>query len=91
MNRCVWLGWLCVGSTVLGQTLPLPPRAPDAPAGDALIARLAPLSPAVREEMVFSQVAAGNVPDFLRQLCPVTITNQTEARTNIVTFYVTPD
>src|SRR5207249_9970029 len=38
-----------------------------------------------------SQIAAGNVPDFLRKLSPVTVTNIADGKTNTATFYVTPD
>src|SRR5262249_52496404 len=46
---------------------------------------------AAREKEVFAQVTSGNVPDFLRRLCPVQVTNLFEGKTNWATFYVTPD
>lgn len=91
MNLRVWLSLLCAGSATLGQTLNLPPRPGDAPAGSELITRLTPLSLEAREQEILSQVASGNVPDFLRRLCPVTITNLTDGRTSTITFHVTPD
>ncbi|MEI9865358.1 MAG: hypothetical protein WDN00_12565 [Limisphaerales bacterium] len=37
------------------------------------------------------EITAGNVPDFLRQFQPVTVTNANAGRTNIATFFVAPD
>jgi hypothetical protein len=34
---------------------------------------------------------AGNIPNFLRKLCPVEVSNATDARTNRASIYVTPD
>jgi hypothetical protein len=93
MRRCsAWL--LCAMSASLlarEQSLPLPERASDAPAGTQFVERVTPLSPAEYNQEVCSQILAGNVPDFLRCLCPVTITNVAGGVTNSATFFVTPD
>jgi hypothetical protein len=73
------------------QTLPLPPRPANAPTGTEILKRIAPLDLNARENEIRAQVAAGNVPDFLRKLSPVTVTNTTDGKTNTATFYVTPD
>lgn len=85
--------WLLagLGSVANAQDLPLPPRPQDAPGGSELVQRLTPLELAAREEEVLRQVAAGNIPDFLRRLCPVTVTSVAGGRTNTATFRVTPD
>lgn len=44
-----------------------------------------------RENVVLREVLAGNVPDSLRQLCPVTVTNLFDGQTNSATFFVTAD
>ncbi|HXU77018.1 MAG TPA: hypothetical protein VN794_10635, partial [Methylomirabilota bacterium] len=66
-----------VGTSVLAEQLNLPPRATNAPGGAELIQRLAPLSLAARETELMTQVLAGNVPGFLRKLCPVQVTSVT--------------
>jgi len=44
-----------------------------------------------REREIYAQIMAGNVPNFLRQLSPVEVTNVFADRTNRGTLYVTPD
>ncbi len=44
-----------------------------------------------REEKIFSEIVAENLPQFLRKLCPVTVTNVASGKTNLATFFVTPD
>ena len=87
----VWLSLLCATTAAASPTLNLPPRPLHAPAGSVLIQRLTPLGLEEREQEIFAQIAAGNVPDFLRQLCPVTTTNVASGHTNSATFYVAPD
>ncbi len=73
------------------QTLDLPPRPSDALTGTEFATRVNSLPLPEREQEVFDQVTAGNVPNFLRKLCPVTATNVFEGKTNSAVFYVTPD
>lgn len=49
------------------------------------------MSVAQREAAVLAQVRAGNVPDFLRALVPVTATASINGQTRTVTYHVTPD
>jgi hypothetical protein len=44
-----------------------------------------------REKEIVAQVTSGNVPNFLRKLCPVPATSVGEGATNSATFYATPD
>ncbi|HWI59118.1 MAG TPA: hypothetical protein VNZ22_17965, partial [Bacillota bacterium] len=83
-----WIGW---SAPVFGQRLALPERAPNAPGGTELIQRLAPLNLADREKEIYAQVLSGNVPEFLRNLCSIQVTNSMRGQTNTATFYVTPD
>ena len=69
----------------------LPPRPTDAPSGTAFIQQSAALDFAQREQQIYEQITAGNVPNFLRHLCPVEVTNVFAGHTNRATFYVTPD
>lgn len=82
---------ICLTGSAFAQTLALPPRATNAPGGDALAQTFVPLDLRQRDQAIASQVLAGNVPDFLRRLCPVTVTNVFEEETNIATFFAAPD
>ena len=57
------------------QTLSLPPRPASAMAGSQFAESIKSLELQAREEKIFSEIMAGNVPEFLRKLCPVTVTN----------------
>lgn len=70
-----------------GQVLELPPRPATAPTGSALAASLAAASLEERERVLVAEMLAGNVPNFLRQLCKVSVSN---ASSSAVVF-VTPD
>ncbi|MCA8965206.1 MAG: hypothetical protein KDC48_09975 [Planctomycetes bacterium] len=54
------------------DSLVLPPRATQAKSGSQLRAELSGLSLTTRETRLWHEIAAGNVPPFLRQLVPVT-------------------
>jgi hypothetical protein len=75
------------------QTLSLPPRPASAPTASQLRtnASLLTTNLIARENFIRTQILTGNVPDFLRQLTPVTLTDRTAGGTNIVTIYVTPN
>jgi hypothetical protein len=86
--------FLCAMSASLlarGQSLPLPESAAAAPTGSHFIQRVETLPSAQYDQEVCTQILAGNVPRFLRRLCPVTITNVAVGATNSATFFVTPD
>ena len=69
------------------QQLPLPPRPATGWSSADFIARIAKLPLAEREEEITAQVLAGNVPDFLRRLQPVTVKHLAHT----ATFFVAPD
>ena len=73
------------------QSLPLPARATNALDGTDIIQRLAPLDLPQREQEIISQIISGNVPNFLRRLCPIHVSNIVNGWTNEATFYVAPD
>lgn len=77
--------------TAWAQVLDLPPRAPNALSGSEFARRVAMLDLGERDREVYAQVMAGNVPDFLRRLCPVPARSVVEGRINSGTYYVTPD
>lgn len=93
-NPCVRLAALLIALASLAaaaQTLPLPDRPADAAGGRALAARVQALPIAEREAEINREILAGNVPPFLRRLCPVSVTNIAGGATNWATFFVTPD
>lgn len=91
MRRLLPIALLCFASTAWTQTLNLPPRGTAAPGGKAFAEKISPLGLAEREKEILKEVSAGNIPEFLRKFCPVTITNTAGGRTNTATFYVAPD
>jgi hypothetical protein len=73
------------------QTLPLPARATNAPSGTEFVKRIGSLDFTNRELEILSQVSAGNVPDFFRKFCPVTVTNVIGDKVNTATLFAAPD
>lgn len=75
------------------QILNLPARKTNALSGSQFELSIASgsLSLTSRENMIYAQVAAGNVPDFFRTLVPVTSTAVINTVTQSVTYYVAPD
>jgi hypothetical protein len=73
------------------QTLQLSQRPANALTGTQFIERIGSLEVRERENEIVAEIASGNVPDFLRKLCPTQVTNVFNGRTNLATFYVTPD
>ena len=77
--------------SVFAQTLPLKGRLANAPTGTEFLKQISSLDLNAREAEIRGQIAAGNVPEFLRKLSFVSVTNITNGKTNVATFYVTPD
>jgi hypothetical protein len=70
----------------------IPRRARSAPGGTAFIASLENVSGTSRDTAIAREVLGGNVPDFLRDLAPVTFTGVLpNGRSAQVTICVTPD
>jgi hypothetical protein len=79
--------------TLFSQTLNLPTRQTNALSGSQFEATIASstLSLTNRENMIYAQVSAGNVPNFYRTLVAVTSTATVSSVTQSVTYYVAPD
>jgi len=73
------------------QTLPLPNRPSNALTGSQIAEQIEQLDLTAREERLFSEIMSGNVPPFLRRLCPVTLQSGADGQTNRATIFVTPD
>ena len=75
----------------LSQTIELPQRPASAMTGSKFVETIKSLDLQPREEKIFSEITAGNVPDFLRKLCSVNVTNIANGKTNTATYFVAPD
>ncbi len=73
------------------RTLLLPPRPPGAPGGSEIAREIRALDLASREERIYAEIARGNVPERLRRLSPVAVTDTAGGRTRRATFWVAPD
>ncbi len=82
---------ICFAGSAFAQTLPLPPRAADALDGDAFIKKISALDLAARDELIAKEFLSGNTLNFLRKLCAVNATNVAYGKTNVATFFVTPE
>lgn len=89
----VWVGLLVFGLAheLFSQRLSLPERHPGALKGGEFVEGLKVLKLHEREDQIYSQIAQGNVPDFLRKLCPVIVSHVHLGQTNTATYFVTPD
>lgn len=91
MRTLLQIVLICFVSAAFGQSISLPPRPVNAPGGSAIAAHITDLPFADREEYLLDQVLGGNVPDFYRKFCPVTVTNVFNGQTNTATFYTAPE
>lgn len=78
-------------AAILGQTLDLPDRPVGALTGSQVAEQIAGLDQRAREERLFSEIMSGNIPPFLRRLCPVHLEHSSSGQTNHATIFVTPD
>jgi hypothetical protein len=78
-------------SIARGQTLHLPPRAADALTGSAFARAADTMALERREDYLGRQILAGNIPDFLRTLSPVTIACFIGDTLHAATIYVLSD
>jgi len=85
------LAVLLICASLRAQTLDLPPRLAGALTGTEFAGRIAALDLEAREQDIVAQITSGNLPNFLRKLCPVTTTSIAEGKTNSATFYAMPD
>jgi hypothetical protein len=86
------LAFAAVDWSAWAQTLALPPRPANAPTGSEFARRIAPLDLTAREQEISAQIMSGNVPNFLRKLCPVTVASiGPSAANDTATFYAMPD
>ncbi|WP_143153205.1 hypothetical protein [Arenibacter palladensis] len=82
---------LSVSGILKAQKLPLPPRANDAISGSTFKNWIETLSVEDREKQIYQEVLKGNVPNFLRELTPITFSKTIKNSTYVVTYFVLPD
>ncbi len=90
----VGLSFLTLAASVQpahAQILRLLPRPSGAPSREQIVRILTPLSREDREDTLFHQIMSGNIPQFQRNLVPVTTTTSIGGTAYSVTYYVTPD
>ena len=81
--------WLGAG---MMDVVSAPSRPLGAPTGSSFIQSTFKMGEAQREEAIYRQIVTGNMPDFQRQLRPVTIRTKTRSGQSVTaTIYVTPD
>jgi Immunoglobulin domain len=92
----VWFWLACLifqafATLSFSQTLHLPPRPPSAPTGSQFINIISPMSLTERENWIISQIQIGNVPSWLTNLVPITVTKTISGTPHTLTYYVAPD
>ena len=81
----------CLSVNALAQNLPVPERPDEALSGFDFKEKVKSMSLEDREAEILQEVLNGNVPDFLRELSPVTFTQNVGGSVYDVTYYVIPD
>lgn len=90
--RSVLLLMLIVVSEQLqAQNLPLPVRKVDVVEGSEFKNIIEHLTLEEREKQIYQQIMSGNVPDFLRNLVPISFSKTIQDATYNVTYYVLLD
>jgi len=77
------------GAAAIGS---IPPRPEGAETGSAFMERTRGMNPAQREAAILSEIEKGNIPDFLRQMKPVTVSfTGADGKPHTATYNVMPD
>ena len=85
--------FFCCSFFSFSQILNLPPRSATALTGSQFVATISSgsLSLTARENLIYTEISNGNVPDFYRNLVPVTSRAVISGTNDSVTYYVLPD
>ena len=79
-------------SCASAQNLRLPPRATNALTGSQLLPLIQGLGVHAREELLWDELTAGNVPGFARNFVEISRTrNDATGQSRSVTYWVAPD
>ncbi len=82
----IQLSFLCYA-----QIIDLPPRNADALTGSEFATLVWDLTLTDREDEIYSQVLSGNIPDFQRNLVPVTFNQTVNSNIYNITYFTLPD
>jgi len=86
-----FLFFVQVLSVSFSQTLNLPPRPAGALSGSQFATLVWDFTLTDRENAVYSQIMSGNIPDFQRNLVPITYNQTVNGTSYNITYYVLPD
>jgi hypothetical protein len=78
-------------SPLHAQTLNVPARSPSAMNGSQFISYITSMGLTARENAIYDEVMAGNVPDFMRNMVAVSSSAVISSTTYTATYYVIPD
>ncbi len=78
-------------ASAVAQTLDIPPHPAGAPTGSAFAASVRPLHREAREEETLLQITGGNIPAFMRNLVPLTVSAKIDTVQHTLTYFVLPD
>jgi hypothetical protein len=78
-------------SYVFAVSLDIPPRPSDALTGSAFVPVITSLSLEERENTIYEQIALGNIPEFMRTLQEISVTENIGGTDKTAIYYVTPD
>ncbi len=81
----------CLSTFLNAQTLNIPSRPSNALTGSEFVTVITDMELTERENNIYDQIALGNIPDFYRTLCPVSITENIGGTDRTATFYVSAD
>jgi hypothetical protein len=91
VNALLQIFLICFAGSAFAQNMNLPVRDTNAPDGNSFAQKISALNLTERESAIVHEILAGNVPAFLRKFVPVTVTNISDGKTNIATFFAAPD
>lgn len=88
-----FLVFIFYGFDIFAQLLNLPPRSPAAFTGSQFVSTISSgsLSLTNRENMIYTEISNGNVPDFYRNLVPIKSYAVISGSTDSILYYVLPD
>ncbi len=93
-QKVICLSLLLADFNSQAQTLNVPSRPTNAPTGSQFVKIITPMgTPPTpeRENWILAQIQSGNVPNFLRTLKPITVSQTINGTNHTATYYVTPD
>ena len=91
LQRCLTGPDLPVDPECVGDVNRIPPRLPGAMTGSQFADLVRNSSVAAREAAVLAELAAGNIPGFLRKFVPITVNATINGTPHTAIYYVMPD